>query len=641
MPKLTLPILNEYPAITRRVAMHLLKTILEHLGIQEDIYISFKGENNPNVLWDTETRVFRQIKEVIDGDRFSHGDKVEIEIREEYSDRGYNRNILNDTQYPPIWHEPKLNISLRPNYIGKQLELSMTYKFKTPEGTSEFLSQLTTLLAINRTSLPVNLPYYIIPDQRFLTILGHLHHLQEQNAGYGIDFNQWIENHADMNSFRNLSKLNGVNSAYGFKEVQAEIYAELEIQSLPDKSKREGNPGHEVTLVAKLHYEKPYSVTMSYPVTVHNQMIDKRLIIRPEVLSSQKKDYRMDLAGEKLANIRNIYIDGKFGYSSDNGLSVPLGDDWMEPTKITPYSVIFTGLVPITKEPDEEGSRCIGRLDAYGRYLQLSEGFREYARDCRDQLLQPKLTPMLVRVWKNNKQVDPMRVWIDEKLSIYTNIKLSQRDVLHLTISVCRDLSVIRPLFFRDLIEYPIFAEELTHQYSQLRLLKPVSNYLLELKQRWYSQPAYLQREEPIEEYIARVAEKEYFGNLPLDKKGIWHRILLYLLFKSKLPEQYMKYVQFLVTMAREQIEDAKNVDELHRTLNNQRYLVYQQFKEDHPDWDDVKIRQEFFGYYNVKKLKYQLITMYPIVPGDMDWAKGWGIPYQSQFYLTVRRPKE
>lgn len=639
MPKLTLPIINEYPAITRRVAMQLLRTILEHLGISQDVYISYKGENNPNVVWSSETRVFRSVQEVQDSDRFGHGDKIELEVREEYSDMGYNRNILNDVQYPPIWYEPKLNIQLRPHYIGKQVELSITYKTRTPEAASELLSQLTTLLAINRTSLPVSLAYYIIPHQSFLKVLGHLHHLQENNMGYGISFDDWIEQHADSNSFRNLSKLNGVTSAYGFKEVQTEIYAQLEIQSLPEKSKRDGNPGNEVNLVAKIHYEKPYSVTLSYPITVHNQMIDQKLILQPEIMSSQKKDYRMDLAGEMMADVRNIYVDGKYSYTKDTGLTVPLGDDWQQPDYVHPYAVRLTGLVPISAEADDNGERCIGQLTAYKKYLVLSQGLQEYLRDHASGVLYARRGPLYLRAWLRDKVISEDLLRIDEDLFVYTKKPLTQRDQLHITLSSPARMEGISTAFYRELIDYPALAEEMVHQYAKHPVVPIPSQYLLHLKHRYYAQPAYLQTQESMEEFIIRHARTGFYQGLPVKQLGVWHKLILNLLFKVPLNKQFEKYRDYLLLVGKEGIEGSRNLDELYQYLIDQRYVVWDYYKEQHPDEDIVKVRQQFFGWYDLKKLKYILTTGEAINEDTREYLKGWGVRTQAQAYLSINKP--
>ena len=637
MPRLTLPIMNEYPAITRRVAMQLLKTVLQHLGVKEDVYLSFKGENNPNLVWGSETKRFRRLDEAIDSDRFAHGSKVELEMREEYSDSGYNRNILNDVQYPPIWCEPKLGIWLRPHYIGKNLELNLTYKTRTPEEAGAFLSQLTTLLAINRASLPVDLSYYIIPDQSFIKILGHLHLLQENNAGYGISFDDWMEQHADMSSFRNLRKQDGENSAYGFKEVQCEIYAQLEIQSLPEKSRRDGNPGNEINMTVKIHYEKPYSVTLRYPVSVHNQMIDKRLMIQPEVMTSQKKPYRMDLMGSAMAEVRNLYIDGSFSYSQETGLTVPLGDDWIPPSAIHPYSVCFTGLVPISQEADEQGYRAIGKLDAYAKYLVLSPSLQDYLREVKREVFLTKCCPILVEAWVGEHRISPTQLKIDEELYIYTKKTLTQRDTLHLTISVPRQLTTMPGTFFQSLTNHPGLAEELLRQYCGVLIIPRASVFLANTKRQWLQNPSYQHHGQTFEEYLGRQAERQFYQQLPLVQKGIWHRLVLHVLFGTTLPKRYMKYKDYLLVLTKEGIEKARSVDEIQDFLEMHRYTVFDYYRNDFLDKDTAEVKRAFFGAYDLKKLTYQLTyggksnTL-----GDNQWVKGWGNRTQAGNHLTL-----
>lgn len=636
MPRLTLPIVNEYHSITRRVAMQLLKNILQHLGVKEDVYLSFKGDNNPNLVWGSDTKKFRRIDEVIDSDRFAHGSKVELEIREEYSDSGYNRNILNDTQYPPIWCEPKLGIWLRPHYIGKTLELNLTYKTRTPEEAGAFLSQLTTLLAINRASFPVNLDYYIIPNQSFIQILGHLHLLQENNAGYGVSFDDWLEQHADMNSFRNLRKQDGENSAYGFKEVQSEIYAQLDIQSLPEKSRRDGNPGNEINMTVRIHYEKPYSVTLRYPVIVHNQMIDQRLMVKPEVMVSQKKERRMDLMGEVLTDIRNIYVDGEFSYSHDTGLTVPLGDDWIAPYATHPYSVCFTGLVPISDEVDADGYRVIGKLDAYSKYLVLSPGLLDYIRDVGNDIFFMKKTPILVDAWVGEKHIDPSYLKVDDELYIYTNKTLTQRDTLHLTISVPRQLTMMASTFLSSLVRHPGLAEELLRQYCKNATLPLASLFVANLKRQWLQNPSYLHHGDSFEEYLARQADLLFYQYLPLTQKGIWHKIVLYILFGTKLSERHMKYKDYLITLTKDGIERAASLNDIHALLESYRYTVFDYYKACHPDVDIITLRRNFFGIYDEKKLNYQLTHGVIANAHYRDWLRGWGNRSQVCNHLTL-----
>lgn len=605
MPRLVLPLADEYQSILRRISVQCMKKVREYLDLPPETTYYYKGTANQLMTFNSALGRFDRI-DVNDGTRFGHGDTLMIEVKDEETDDGFQRVNMRDPNIPPIWYDENHQMYIHPNHVASKLTLSCTYKSENMERANWLRSTLLRLCGMDRQVMKLGVEYYIHPDKFTYEVIKHVYTLQEKNEGYGIPFEEYLKGHADQNSLRKLTKLDGGGSVFGFKERQVQLVAYFDLTAPPEKDKRDNNPGYEIQFDFILYYEKPVSVTFGYPIVVHNQLIDQKYITAPAHDTRHHLPHvRYSILQEGLNSVIEQYYGLRWSYTDHHGITVPLGDDWQPRHPIRNFSPVFTSLCCL-QQPDEQGWYQIIDMETILKYINFGTGTLRYMGDHYADLTSRARTPILFSLYKDDVLIDPIYLKMDDELNLYCRFKFSQRDRVHLQISMIHDFNLTDINLFYKMRQYPDMVGELYRTYIEEDRIS--AEALLEQCKR-----------EGVDQIKAFQRMKTWLrSGVEYQREGYWLKIKEAMMFDGELPDNFDIPLSYIYNYFYSWLPEGKTywetlrgnqfIDTRNHILNQFRYHLYYWLLEKYvPNEQDRDFDEQFFGRIDLRHFMIKL----------------------------------
>lgn len=338
MPKIKLPIPEILDSVTRPITLEVVRKIMKTTGLSSETPINYPGANE----------TVQQTNSSIDASgpniaAFNNNDLLKIEVEELFSTDMLLNMAVVQPEHPLLFLDDELGIVIRPVYGNQEISINFRYRCANITRAEQWRNNVRNKLAQGYSEEIFNISYHYLIPFELLHILEHLHLLREKQAGYGQDYATYLTTNASGRLTKEAN-LSGAASAYAIAETQGRIQGWFDFEGVPEKASREGE-GEVVTIsfAFKFRYEKPTGCEMSYPLLVHNQLIDKKyrpsgadaLPFNPETL----KRYQ-SLSGKSLSyfeQARNF-----LPYTIAEGFSYPAWDEFLPSTVYPKTKRIFT-----------------------------------------------------------------------------------------------------------------------------------------------------------------------------------------------------------------------------------------------------------------------------------------------------------
>ena len=217
-----------------------------------------------------------------DTDRFpkiaTDGISVSVDFRESNNPDTYGYTPGKVNSYRPIFHDPNLNVTIRPNYNIYDVDLVFTFKSASKNDILRWLNAIRRNSSSAVNTIEHQFKYiYEIPYEHLLT-LATIYNMREQVAGYGDTFEQYL-NRYTIGKLVLGSTMNNGFSTWFIEETQTGIQGKFDFPNIPDMPTLDKSSGaYTVDIPYKFCYDKLSDITGIYPISVHNQLLESWLV---------------------------------------------------------------------------------------------------------------------------------------------------------------------------------------------------------------------------------------------------------------------------------------------------------------------------------------------------------------------------
>lgn len=342
--------------------------------------------------------------------------------------------IRNNEQF--IFHDPDLDIALRPNYMETEITFTITNRFNSKVAAERWRDGIRARTSMGRMNVPHVIQYHYDIPVETLFLLNALHYYRENVAGYGEDLRAWLTKCLSKRATV-LVNQGGEHHTLVMSEEQGNLvgWFDFEVKPTPG-SKNNANGTWEISFDYKVRYFKPEAVVMSYPMMIHNQLL-------PEDISDRSVPYQLQQSASRFSTLENAYnhleaIRLTNPGSGIAGISIPYYDNWFPEKKPIGTSPLMRIMLAV--DPDDLQS--IMDLKDIGEY-SIDPDILEYMKADYGRLALTLGAGIRVNLYRKRIPMGDQFLTIDPDLVVRASEPLSLREGYHLAVSITTDLMAI------------------------------------------------------------------------------------------------------------------------------------------------------------------------------------------------------
>lgn len=429
MPKIALEIEETYDNITRPVTSGIIRDLINRLGLPNDTSLAYYGSAEDSA---NKGSVLAQQNAAV---KFPFTDRVKIDVDEQYVDDHVLTTPVHQHAQRKIFADDGLGVYIRPVYQRTRSVVSMTYRASDKTTALRWRDNFRRKSAEGRESLLHEVIYHFTPPMPFFGILQEIHRLREQQWGYGEDFTTWVADHF-TERLTNLSTLDGHRTLPAVTEKQIGIQGWFDFEAQPDNPSKESDGGSwTLTVSYTFEYDKVTSMTMDYPIVVHNQLLSSDYVPMDKTYDLYEQAFRQSPANDSLSLFtpHRRVVNALYEH-----IVIPAHDDWYPAKNSKRLITLISALVGV----DPENPTLIASLADFGE-VGIDPGVVEYLRKERMNIKRYTANAFHVEFFRGRYPQDPASLMIDADLNLYSTVPLDPRNIYHLRFSVTKDLRTL------------------------------------------------------------------------------------------------------------------------------------------------------------------------------------------------------
>lgn len=431
MARIAYELQETYASITRPVVYEVVKQLIEKLNIpNEKITIAYPGSNGKlNVFGST-------VDDVNTPGSTPSRERFHITVKEDYSEEDLLTMTSGRGMHPPIFHDKNNNIMMNPVYSRMKVSIDVAYRSRDRYAAESVRDNWRRKIAENREYMVFSARYtYPIPEH----IVTALRLLFDTRAINNKDYVNYIEYlHAmGVAQFTFLTNVAGKGDTLAVAEVQENIYGNFTDPGNPAEIEKEDQGAAWLSSFNfEFYYDKPISISLSYPIVIDNELIHYALYPKP-TFDISTLNMRAFLPREYYTKIMEMsgyqwHVKGPF-------IRIPDFDDFT-PKDWNDCKTLLSVLLTV----EEENPKAICNLTDmgdYGLHSLLVPYFKEY----HAYLNKLYEFPFYISLFKEEINLADDSLYIDEALNIESKHALSKHHVQHLTVSIVKDINKLTP----------------------------------------------------------------------------------------------------------------------------------------------------------------------------------------------------
>ncbi|YP_009213015.1 hypothetical protein AVU38_gp166 [Ralstonia phage RSL2] len=464
MPKIQRPILESDQSVSRAIAVATVQEILiDRLGLPANMNINYPG------YADTVAQPHGYISNKYETIRLPSTDKIFIEITENYVNDWLPAMVTKQPEQIPLFLNRDLEIEMRPIYASVEMKFSIHYRAKNKTDARRWYDYMIMKIPNREDTWLHTLQYSFAMPESYMVILKELWSLQEAVAGYGEDFDTFFQKWVNPR-YGLLTDQAGKNTLGVFKDTQMRCLGFFDIGSEPDFGQRKDETDvWEVEIPYVLRYEKPKDIHFMYPISVHNQILDKKFRNQEgfQRLEDHQQSRSWSMAHlksfEAMNDINQVWRDfpGRYFPTFDEFMPRNVPERTMR--MVTTLVLLPTDeQVAAGMDPNLLMNLTDLEADSYG--FQFSDCMKQFMASEAQYVTKPRQSAVNVALYMGRLLADPSWIRMDENLNVYSTQPLNKRKVWHLRVSVTTDLTYITedakarlrnsPCAFEQIVQY-------------------------------------------------------------------------------------------------------------------------------------------------------------------------------------------
>lgn len=428
MPRIAIDLGDTYESVVRPCAQQALTDVMRVTGIDSGTRVVFPGNAERRVsaggtLDDKGSEV-----------SFKEDETLFLELTVRYTDEGMLTSSTFRNETLRIFTDHELGVYMSPIRGQAEITISVRYRAQSRTEAERWISEVKRRTAQGLKELTHSVEYHYLVPREMLVILDGIHQCREAVVGYGESLGKYLKD--KFNSTMTwLSNVSGLQKALAIREIQTGIIGFFNFEGVAEKEKGEGD-----TWVISFDYtirmDRPYGVTMEYPLVVHNQLLPPHLYDTTLDFNAPLTVYLADVFKSSIDIITqapHIYPGSQI-----SGWSIPPFDDWLPDAVVTATTTIARVMLAI----DEDNPSHLLNIADLGDY-QLIPLLEDYIRMYPNEATKNRQSPILFTLYQDGEIMSDEVITMDMAGNITTTVPLSLRRRYHLRMSIYNDLTLL------------------------------------------------------------------------------------------------------------------------------------------------------------------------------------------------------
>lgn len=429
MPNIVSEIPETYNSVSRPVCVQMIKDLVAYMGLPADTGIDYYGSTDTQYQSSTPM-------EQTPTNKYPFTGRVAVEVDEEYIEERTLTTAVRKTNEQYVFFDKSLNVSIKPVYV--RTEVAINFRYRAPDKTSatRWRDRMRLKVSEGQQELLHEFDYhYPIPKSELL-ILREIWSMREAQFGYGEDLKTYLRKHFSPRVVSVTNQI-GRGALLSMAERQVGVIGWFDFMAQPDKGANaaEGAPW-EIGFEYRFQYDKPVACAMSYPVIIHNQVIDPRFRHEKPVYELINVSRRPNEERRRLDYFSSLYTDTVYPYK---GIRIPTYDDWTGLVKFKHMHDLLTLLMGV--DPDQP--TALFNLGELGTH-EFTPAILRYLKSEHKYLTQPLQSVFTVHLFVGDVRYNESQFTVDADLNVTTTFDMDPRKIHHVVITMT-EMSVLSP----------------------------------------------------------------------------------------------------------------------------------------------------------------------------------------------------
>jgi hypothetical protein len=431
MPKVFKTLPEKYESITRPMVIGMVKEVMKRTGI--DAYTGFQFLGTA-----TEAAQAGSILNNDDTIQTQQRDRVFVNIQEDYFSDRMSSQVLHRPENAFIFLDSALETYIKPVYSSTHVQVTMTYRAQDKPSAERWRDNLKTKMTdMCDTNLYEGTYHYPLPLE-LMVILEEIYDLREKQGGYGDKLDEYFMNHVDPR-MRIVTNQGGKNPLVVMAETQGEIVGLWDFDRTPRQIEKTGDgETFSIEVGFTFNYEQPVGCDMSYPLMIHNQLIQYRPTYeeRPSRDIDKKKSFTS--SGEYFREFE--YGKERYVPLKDHGILIPPFDEFIPNQVVSNTMRLFSVLVAISPSNKRDLMNLRDLLPQYEFKPRIEALLRSEA----PWIHMPYRSIFNISLYRSTELQYWDQVEMDADLNIRATSDLDIRQYYHIRLSIMYDLTALK-----------------------------------------------------------------------------------------------------------------------------------------------------------------------------------------------------
>lgn len=426
MPKVILANDNVRESVTRPTVLDIARQLLEYTGL-EQMPVLFPGDDE----------VAAQPGSTIDNEgafnRTANNPLMRISIKDEHRAEMLLATAVHQQEHQDIFYDESLGVALRPVYSPSVLTFEFEIRSTDVNAAKRWRDEVRTRISSGRDVRTHVINYHYMIPAEYIPLLQHIHELREAQAGYGEDFETYLDKYFTANVTK-VATLVGGQERYAVVEQAGQIMGQFEFAELPDDPQKQGDTSaYKQMFSYRIYFESPVATTADYPVLVHNQLIDQKY------LQFQPKPDRQTFASRSprsVAALRVFEVDCLAKPTVKSGLRLPEFHEFIPRSAPSHTLQVLSALVGIESKEANPDNRKIMNFSEIDEQWEFRKEFIDHLK--YDHMWLHKYGESLVNVtvYDEHMPLHHSLFQVDKDLNVVLNFEPDLRRTYYVRLSL-------------------------------------------------------------------------------------------------------------------------------------------------------------------------------------------------------------
>lgn len=470
MPSIDLPVPESDKNIARQAVFAVVRQVMEITNIPKDTLVVYKGKSEAIAQHGSTAQSSAQ-------PLLASTNMLTVEVIENFTPNGVATTATSRLENEPIFVDEFLDIMLRPIYSSNEMEIQAVYKSKSQNAAMRWRDDIRNRVSQMRDVNMHGLEYHYSPPREFIYILREIHKLREATDGYGDKFEEYLFQNSTTKLTEIANQSGGIVD-YAVAESQLRIQGMFDFDVTPREITKGEDAGQWVAeFTYKFILDRPTACHFRYPIMVHNQLLDRKLIpVQPD--DHNKHDRQFTRSGKAIHYFETQNLAAK-DYGKQLEFRVPETDEFIP--NVTPPDLhgVFSVLCSI----DPTDKKYLLDLKDLGD-IKIDSDIMEFIKAVEWKYLTIPMASMLhVSVYRHSYLANDRDFFVNNQQQVRCREDVSLRKNHRVLFSLMKDLQVVQPAALKRMKMFPKAAVKILSAMRATHFQIEALRYVVDLRQ--------------------------------------------------------------------------------------------------------------------------------------------------------------